>query len=737
MSRRYHWDFPLPRTHTGILQGNGRMGTILWGNENTLRITIGRADLWDHRGGSQWTPEMNYENIRKHLKEDEEESLNDLFRSDSTASGEPDRPTVLPVGRIDLQWDSEVRIGGADLSIYDGLVEIETSPRGRNGIVRILHDMKQPLLLIEFPPQVPLPEIKPVPAWEFVGEELAELQFEPPEMVETEGIEGWIQKCPVDPAICVGWTCSNGILALATGRGNKTDAVDSVSTILSKAGEEGFQHARERSQNWWKSYWDRVPEIDLPNERLQFLYDYGMYKFAGFTNPDGVPATLQGPWIEEYRMPPWSSDYHFNVNVQMCYQPAFHGNLLHHLQPLWEMIAGWEETLRDNARNFLGIDDGLMLPHAVSDDCRFMTGYWGHSADHGCTAWVASMMFRNYRYSQDVEFLRETAFPFMRGTMRVYEEMLERTDDGTFRLPVGISPEYFNKDGRGWGPNASFQLACIHRLCEDLLEACSVLAEDPKPIWQQILDNLPKACLIGDEGEERIALWENQALEESHRHHSHLGAITPFDVIDPHAEKWEPVVQRSLTEWILRGPGKWSGWCLSWASAINTRADNPEAAELWLEVFDRFFTNEGEGTLHNCRPSGISLMGAPAMGGNFNETDVMQMDGGMGSVAAIQEMLLHTRRGVNYLFAGAPSRWDEVQFDGMLTDGAFKVSASRKNGLVGPVRVESLAGGTFRLKNPWKKAAVRRPGATQEILDASVLEIRTEEGEILTLHEAE
>ncbi|OIO96702.1 MAG: hypothetical protein AUJ92_05370 [Armatimonadetes bacterium CG2_30_59_28] len=45
MSRTYHWDFPLPRTHTGILQGNGLPGTMIWGEANTLRITLGRADF--------------------------------------------------------------------------------------------------------------------------------------------------------------------------------------------------------------------------------------------------------------------------------------------------------------------------------------------------------------------------------------------------------------------------------------------------------------------------------------------------------------------------------------------------------------------------------------------------------------------------------------------------------------------------------------------------------------------
>ena len=51
MSRTCEWEFPLPRTHTGLLQANGTLGTMIWGEKNILRITLGRVDFWDHRGG--------------------------------------------------------------------------------------------------------------------------------------------------------------------------------------------------------------------------------------------------------------------------------------------------------------------------------------------------------------------------------------------------------------------------------------------------------------------------------------------------------------------------------------------------------------------------------------------------------------------------------------------------------------------------------------------------------------
>ena len=263
--------------------------------------------------------------------------------------------------------------------------------------------------------------------------------------------------------------------------------------------------------------------------------------------------------------------------------------------------------------------------------------------------------------------------------MRVYEEMLERRGD-EFVLPVSVSPEYRGAGMDAWGRNASFQLACIHRLCEDLLEAADILRKRPRPIWKQTREHLPQACLAGPVGHEQIALWEDTLLEESHRHHSHLAGITPFDTLNLDDPQLQGILDRSLHHWIEKGPGLWSGWCVPWASMIHTRIGNADAAELWLEIWQRLFTNEGHGTLHDVHFPGFSLMGKGAICAPQTKEELMQIEAGMSCVAAIQKMLLHVRKGVNYLFVGAPLHWKKVGFVGMRTEGEFLVSARRTGG---------------------------------------------------------
>lgn len=725
----YDWTFPLPRTHTGIPQGNATLGALCWGEANVLKITLGRADFWDHRGGLPWNERMTYAALSDLLARKDQEGLDSLFQNVSPPPGQPRRPSVLPLGRLELHFPDGWRLtrGSLDLSNGEVVVRIVDGQARTHEIVLNLA-MHGPLLHLRLPALVPFPRIERVSAWDYVGDYLDSISFERPAFFEQEEIAGWVQARPVDPALCLGYRASGHELWVTAVYGEgQNEAIETAIRLLGEGQAEGAERLRERNARWWSAYWEKVPRVSIPQQNLMFRYYYGMYRFAGLTAPQGIAATLQGPWIEEYQMPPWQSDYHFNINVQMCYWPAYRGNHLEHLRPLFDLVWGWREQLQQNARYFVGVDDGLMLPHAVDDRGTCMGGFWSGTIDHGCTAWVAKMIYDYWLYGGDEQFLREVGYPFMKGAMRVYEAMLRRDGDG-FELPVSVSPEYRSKRIDAWGKNASFQLACIHWLCEALQLAAQVLGEEPRPIWQEIAQKLPRACVEGEQEQEQIMLWSGTTLEESHRHHSHLAGITPFDVLDPTDPQWEAVIKRSIDHWIATGMGRWSGWCMPWAAMLQTRMGHADAAELVLAIWERLFTNEGYATLHDVHFPGISLMGA---GGQRPE--IMQMDASMSAIVAIMELLLHTRRGVHYLFSGAPGRWGDVSFEKIRTEGGFLVSARRNEGRTLHVRIEAERGGPFQLANPWPGAVeVERQGRC-ETLNGPILQLDLQPGEAVTL----
>ena len=113
------------------------------------------------------------------------------------------------------------------------------------------------------------------------------------------------------------------------------------------------------------------------------------------------------------------------------------------------------------------------------------------------------------------------------------------------------------------------------------------------------------------------------------------------------------------------------------------------------------------------------------------------MDAGMSCTAAIQEMFLHTRRGVNYVFVGCPRDWKECRFTGMLTEGGFLLDGERVDGRVRVVRIDSPHGGTIGVANPWEGAAyVIRRGEQTGTVEGETLVMETEKGETVELVEA-
>ena len=706
------WDFPLPRTHTGILAGNGRMGAIIWGTENRLNITVGRADFWDHRGGMLFTPEHNAEHLFKLLNSHDSAAVDRLFRTvTSGKAGEPLNPSLIPVGHAEFDLGENTRLKKGFLTPATGEIRIVFEKEGKEDSFRICHSMRANALLIfgSFECKTTI-----VPAWDIIKKEMQAVSFSAPERFREHNLSGFIQSCPADPALCFLCCSRENSIILATGRSSeKSDARADAEFQVNEIPNTGTTRFIAENETWWRQYWADTPELSLPDDELEEIYLYNMYKFGIMTNPAGVPAGLQGPWIEDYRMPKWAADYHFNINVQMNYFPALKANKAENLRRMFDMVWENRERFRHNAEMFLQIPDGYLLPHSTDDRGVCMGRYWSGNTDPACGGWIAAMMFDYVRYTGDLSYLQETVFPFLKGTMRIYEKLLVRTEHG-YELPAGVSPEWNANyiQPECWGINASYQLACIHRLCTDLTEAASLLGIPPEPQWAEIRNGLPLFDIEDDYGKPLIGIWKGQKPTVSHRHHSHLAALFPFDTVDIY--QWKDLIQYTIHYWVAKGPGFWAGWSYPWAAIIHTRIGNGDGAEMLLKIWNRFFTNEGRGTTHDAFSSTFSANTLVfskkdplpvTCDSDFyilppEESEIMQIESGMGAAAAIQEMLLHSRCGIVTLFPAIPKKWKNVSFRNIACEGGFKISAKLSNGKLEKLTVESTRDNVLKLTLP-------------------------------------
>ena len=647
------WEFPrLVSCHEGMAFSDGVTGVLVWGGGDEIRLTIGRADLWDHRGGYEWTSAQSYTNIVAAVESGDTERLMALFKKE-TPKGQPRNPYMLPLGRVVLKIPGATLTRG-ELDPFTGTAWIDFATAGATNRVDIaMAKSGGGVFAMKFPKGVDY-TAKTVPATDFPV-------FEKARVFDTQdGFGGLRWKLPADDGVWLSWCAKDGAVAVKTGRG-----------VDKEFGEvHPFDAVAAASRAHWTKFWAEGARVKVPDAQIQRIFDYGMYRFGAMTDPDGVPAGLQGPWLEDDRLVPWNGDYHFNINVQECYSPAYRGGHFAHLKPLFKMVLSWRPRLRENARRFVGIEDGYTLPHSVDDRGVCIGGFWTGTIDHGSTAWVAAMMMRYYRYSRDLAFLRDSAYDFMKGAMNVYLAMMVE-DGGHLALPLGPSPEWGGSHAKGSvGRNPSFQLAAAHRLARDLVDAAAALGEKPDPRWLDVMKRLPRY----NEGPFGFRLFGEQELTESHRHHSHMAGLFPFDVVDLADPSAKSAVDRTYAKWRETGTSYWTGWCVPWAAVLELHVGNAEGAVDRLRAWENHFCDAGHGSHHNSVLDGFTKW----TGGE----SVMQMDGQCAATAAVLEMMAHEVNGKVEFFRGCPDSWREVSFENLALSDGTRVSARRVDGKI-------------------------------------------------------
>jgi len=436
------------------------------------------------------------------------------------------------------------------------------------------------------------------------------------------------------------------------------------------------------------------------------LWRYGLIKQAGLTTPGGVAATLQGAWMEENRLPLWSNDFHFNINLQMIYWPCLSSNRTAHLEPLWQMMRDWMPAMRAQGAAFFGDDEAILLPHAVDDRGRTVDTFWHGTIDHACPSWMALLAWLHFEHSGDTGVLRDIAWPLLTGSFAGYRAMCEETADGKLRLPISVSAEY-GEGGKGfWGANASFQLAAAHMVARLLPRAAAVLGEAIDPRWADLDARLPEYSAVevaptiwdspGRPPKFRIGVWDGQDLDFSHRHQSHLAGIYPFCTLDPQRSE---LMDFTLGHWQQLGSGGWCAWAMPWVATLCARAALSDAALVWLHWLADNCENEGHNLSAGGTRGSFSTWGGWQDARTRGHEEVMQLDANLGIVTALHELCVQSIEDEIRVLPSIPYRWRDFAFERIGAPGGFQISACVQDHRVREIQVFSQRGGALRLRH--------------------------------------
>ena len=464
-------------------------------------------------------------------------------------------------------------------------------------------------------------------------------------------------------------------------------------------------------------FYDGVNDLDL----ITLYYNFGRYLLIESSGKNArLPANLQGIWCNGFN-PPWGSDFHTNINLQMNYWPAGCANLIETEKPFINFMKNVSAFGEKTAKNLFDAR-GWVVNH--TSDAFGRTGVHD-SVDCGffpmAGPWLCLNLWEHYEYTGDRKYLEEI-YPILRGSCEFVMDYLIEDEKGSLVTSPSNSPEnsFYFTDSEGkkqesmftYGATIDFQI--IEALFTRTAYASGIIDKDEEFIKSidDVLSKLPPMRVSERYGTVQEWIKDYEETEPGHRHISQLFGLYPADIINENNPEIYEAAKKTIARRIDNGGGA-TGWSRAWTVCFYARLKDGNNAEKHISYL-----------LKECTAYNL-----------FDIHPPFQIDGNFGGVAGITEMLIQSHLGstdnrIVELLPALPDNWAKGSIRGVKARGNFKFDLEWNNGMLSEATVYAEDNGTLQLKLNDRTGT---PAQGDFIIENSVLKADMTAGQTLKL----
>lgn len=430
---------------------------------------------------------------------------------------------------------------------------------------------------------------------------------------------------------------------------------------------------------------------------LATIAQYGRYILIASSRPGGQPSNLKGIWNEKPR-PEYSSNWCIDHDAQMSYYPVETNNLSEMHLPFLQLIV----ELSQNGYKTAAINYGMKgwCAHHNTDIWRKSSpvGNFGEGNPHWANwnmsgPWLSSHFFNHYLFTGDKQFLKEKAWPVMKGAALFCLDWLIKDDKGQLISVPSVSPENTFITAANDTCMVSVNATGDIELMKDLFKNCMAAAKvlnikdgftDSVAIAYSKLAPYP----IGSKGQ--LLEWQQEwkAMDPAHRHLTHMYALYPGSEI---SYEQTPELADAFKKALPLREKTNGSWGFAWKAACWARLNEADSAWQTLSYQLRYVDAQSKSSLNN-----LGLY--PNL---FNsEVPAVILNGNTCITAVITEMLMQSHTGTIHLLPALPAVIKTGAVKGLCAQAGFVVDMQWKDKELVKAVIHSKLGNTCRVLLP-------------------------------------